>query len=373
MIFNPAERRVIKELLLGAYRSYPASIGFATCLVSDRTRTPMNWDRVEFIERVSMIYGEHGLLWPFRDVHLITVAHERDDAIAYAFTHSQRESPRMGYLAGAPISATGGKLRATIGERWTVADVIKIGVGWGHGQTLEFRHNGETGIIRCELNSRVGREILQDVGMHLGHGQGTPQELMHQIVATKVAIMLEYLGSDGVMYLAALYPGSGRIVIDWHITVGLWVHLASSHGSAGYHRATARLFPDGFGPPKIRKQIAKKRFFTLIDPALLHRIGESVKTGQKLRAGHERRAHPRYLWHDAGIERDELPMDMLERLKLARQHNVRRVWVRQAWVGPKTFKLDGIEYTVEEDDDQTPAPSSQGVALQSPQAGRVRA
>jgi len=102
---------------------------------------------------------------------------------------------------------------------------------------------------------------------------------------------------------------------------------------------------EGFGEKRFKRKIAGKPFFSLVNYNRLYR--EAVKGDSDIqRQPHFRRGHVRYLWKEAGINRHLLPHVASERMRLAVQHNVRKVYVTPSWIGPKHFSSSGYKYEI---------------------------
>jgi len=102
---------------------------------------------------------------------------------------------------------------------------------------------------------------------------------------------------------------------------------------------------EGFGEKRFKRKIAGKPFFSLVNYNRLYR--EAVKGDSDIqRQPHFRRGHVRYLWKEAGINRHILPPVASVRMRLAKEHKVRRVYVTPSWIGPKVFTSGGYNYEI---------------------------
>ena len=61
---------------------------------------------------------------------------------------------------------------------------------------------------------------------------------------------------------------------------------------------------------------------------------------------HYRRGHLRHLWGKSGINRHTLPKDAADRIALAINRRVTRVYVSPAWIGPDEIMLDGMRVKI---------------------------
>jgi hypothetical protein len=64
-------------------------------------------------------------------------------------------------------------------------------------------------------------------------------------------------------------------------------------------------------------------------------------------APHHRRGHIRHLWKSSGVNKLSLPPSPGERLRMAQEKKVRRVYVSQAWIGNREFVYDGMKHEIE--------------------------
>jgi hypothetical protein len=97
---------------------------------------------------------------------------------------------------------------------------------------------------------------------------------------------------------------------------------------------------NGFGNPSIKKKTKNKKVCAFISADRVYDFYGQTAGGNanggasgKPRKAHRRRAHWRYLWHQAGIDRKALPQEPAERYMLAETHKVERVFIHATWVG----------------------------------------
>lgn len=109
-------------------------------------------------------------------------------------------------------------------------------------------------------------------------------------------------------------------------------------------------FPNGFGFGKVKKISKNTKIITLIKPERLYANYSHNTTIDQSRNAHERRGHIRHFWKEAGIDRFKLPDTLADRLKLVKEHKVRRTYINPAWVGPKIVKLEDCEISVTENE-----------------------
>ncbi len=113
---------------------------------------------------------------------------------------------------------------------------------------------------------------------------------------------------------------------------------------------------DGFGQKHdgVREATRRNPIIHIIGYDRLYKEYESSpEAAQHSKSPHKRRGHWRYMWKEAGINRLKLPRDANQRHELAVNADVRRVYVKPAWIGADKFTVGDFEVEVTNEDDGT--------------------
>lgn len=338
MVLSKLERRAMKEVLIAQYTLRPEEMTYATCIVRKSEFKTLE----ERTEQSLQLYKSPELLWPFDNTHLIAIQ-----------SHSAEETDKelgAAHLVGKARSAT------ALLYSWSSKRVI--------------RKDGMTGAILDRTESIVSQGsshydrteplFLKAVPLSYKELQNSFDSCENMDVKVYLAMMSRLSpGTDGYCHgIGALLDGEYNFSDHPRRDGGqsssdrLWDlgdALSSTSAIAGYHKVEAR-FPEGFGPKKIRKATTGKSFFVFFESNPIYTVSDSNgKSGTKLKTGHERRSHDRHDWLGAGIDRMKLSRDPAKRRQMVEDYHVRVTRVRQTWVGPKTFVVDGVTYTKCED------------------------
>lgn len=103
---------------------------------------------------------------------------------------------------------------------------------------------------------------------------------------------------------------------------------------------------NGFGKPSLRKRTKGAEFTVVVNYDRLYHECETSGFEVPPVEPHKRRAHFRFHWKDAGVDRKALSSDPKVRQRIAKLLRVATSWVRACWVGPRHLGNGDISYTV---------------------------
>lgn len=321
---------------MARYRAFPDEIVFPPCIV----RMPFERTDEERLEVMRTTSNMEKLVWPFDDVHLILVAsltarevmEEGLGQSAISLAELFSRSKNRGHRADAELSAMMRQC-ANIGTNIEMLELV----------SAVAVENGKCD-AKCKTAYLKSMRLTPDA-VRLWRREDNPT-LSQSLYDASVAHF-----ADGHGYgheLARIKDG--KMQVDTKLSHELLGAITTTVCVVGYHKVVARL-PDGFGPKKIKRATAGKRFFCFFESNPMHAINDTNgKTDRKLKTGHQRRSHYRHDWFRVGIDRRTLPGNPTERARMVQDYHVPTCRVKQAWIGPREFEVDGVKYKMIEGD-----------------------
>ncbi|MDX2197943.1 MAG: hypothetical protein SF069_03110 [Phycisphaerae bacterium] len=157
----------------------------------------------------------------------------------------------------------------------------------------------------------------------------------------------------------ATYNAADHVVStagDFALTLGteLCMKYAALAAPTGY-RARLTVPPFGRGVAR-RMSTPQLQVLATINLDRLWSSSQEVGPSLNIRRPHTRRGHIKYQWARAGINRfTDLPSSPAERMRLAVDRDVKRVYCPPHWAGPRQFKLDGMTFDIDTSEFELPS------------------
>lgn len=124
------------------------------------------------------------------------------------------------------------------------------------------------------------------------------------------------------------------------------------------HYIVTSTFAEGFGNKEERAAFTGKKVFCTIHYDRLYHVHERLADtdgeSDTHVAPHYRRGHIRHLWKLAGLDRFVLPDDARDRVRLVKQHGVKRLYIHPAWIGQNEYEEDGVTHEIQAEDTELP-------------------
>jgi hypothetical protein len=331
-MFTKHHQRLLKELLMEFYRTFPHAIDWPVYYVpwDDKgipearlaVRTMQALKEVPWPEDTCIVVAEESL-------SSIVYEGDADSLVAYAPIEMDHRPPNIdGLYYYMAVTIEDGRIkfkrsffglrRLLINDQFVTASSLNVDSFLGEVvRRLEHEYQLKTPVLRHRMKE-FSRLLLPQSGREQWIAFGLDIDDERQIMRTK--------GEVSPMTASDMFLHMSNMVFPSHYIV----------------RSS---FREGFGSPSMKKKTKGKPFFSVISFDRLYGALPQKDPEYQVRP-HFRRRHPRHLWKKVGLDRFKLPKDPLARALLVEEHCVPTIIIPPMWIGNPEFATEGVDHRI---------------------------